>query len=89
MQTQKTIKKTEISRILERIELINSEQSVKNEDIFGPVDNNGTLAVIVVQVHNRIQYLRQLIISFSQVILLFVLLYKLHSKLFGISRRNQ
>jgi alpha-1,6-mannosyl-glycoprotein beta-1,2-N-acetylglucosaminyltransferase len=39
---------------------------VKNEDIFGPVENNGTLAVIVVQVHNRIQYLRQLIISFSQ-----------------------
>ena len=57
----------EISRILERIELINNEQSVKNEDIFGPVENNGTLAIIVVQVHNRLQYLRQLIISFSQV----------------------
>ena len=57
----------EISHILERIELINNEQSVKNEDIFGPVENNGTLAIIVVQVHNRLQYLRQLIISFSQV----------------------
>ena len=57
----------ETSRILERIELINTEQSVKNEDIFGEVDNNSTLAVIVVQVHDRLQYLRQLIISFSQV----------------------
>ena len=47
--------------------MINTEQSVKNEDIFGAVDNNNTLAVIVVQVHDRLQYLRQLIISFSQV----------------------
>ena len=57
----------ENSRILERIDMINTEQSVKNEDIFGAVDNNNTLAVIVVQVHDRLQYLRQLIISFSQV----------------------
>lgn len=66
--TEKPIKdlKKEIAHILKRIESINNEQSVKNEDIFGPVDNNGTLAIIVVQVHNRLQYLRQLIISFSQ-----------------------
>ena len=57
----------ENSRILERIDMINTEQSVKNEDIFGAVDDNNTLAVIVVQVHDRLQYLRQLIISFSQV----------------------
>ena len=57
----------ENSRILERIDMMNTEQSVKNEDIFGAVDNNNTLAVIVVQVHDRLQYLRQLIISFSQV----------------------
>jgi len=59
-------KKMETSKILERIDIINTEQSVKNEDIFGAVDNNNTLAVIVVQVHDRLQYLRQLIISFSQ-----------------------
>lgn len=57
----------ETSKILERIDIINTEQSVKNEDIFGAVDNNNTLAIIVVQVHDRLQYLRQLIISFSQV----------------------
>ena len=53
--------------ILARIELINNEQSIKNEDVFGPVENNGTLAIIVVQVHNRLHYLRQLIVSLSQV----------------------
>jgi len=52
-------------RILERINILNEDQSVRNEDVFGAVDNR-TLAVIVVQVHNRIQYLRQLVISFSQ-----------------------
>ena len=63
----KETKKLETSKILERIDIINTEQSVKNEDKFGAVDNNNTLAVIVVQVHDRLQYLRQLIISFSQV----------------------
>ena len=53
--------------IVEQIELINSKQNAKNEDIFGYVENNATLSVIVIQVHNRIQYLRQLIFSLSQV----------------------
>ena len=66
----------ENSRILERIDMINTEQSVKNEDIFGAVDNNNTLAVIVVQVHDRLQYLRQLIISFSQVGLSLIAFYQ-------------
>ena len=57
----------EIPLIIQQIELVNTKQNVKNEDIFGSVDNNATLAVIVVQVHNRIQYLRQLIFSLSQV----------------------
>ena len=39
-------------RILERINILNEDQSVRNEDVFGAVDNR-TLAVIVVQVHNR------------------------------------
>ena len=57
----------EIPLIVKQIELVNSKQNVKNEDIFGSVDNNATLSVIVIQVHNRIQYLRQLIFSLSQV----------------------
>ena len=53
--------------ILDRIRTLNEDQAIRNEDVFGPVDNsNQTVAVIVVQVHNRLQYLRQLIISFSQ-----------------------
>ena len=39
-------------KILERINILNEDQSVRNEDVFGAVDNR-TLAVIVVQVHNR------------------------------------
>jgi len=38
---------------------------IRNEDLFGPVTND-TL-VIVIQVHNRLQYLRHLIVSLSQV----------------------
>lgn len=55
---------TNITRILTRIKEINEEQSVRNEDLFGPVNN--TTVVLVIQVHNRLQYLRQLIISLSQ-----------------------
>ena len=36
-----------------------------DEDIFGTVVNNDTI-IVVVQVHNRIQYLHQLIYSLSQ-----------------------
>ena len=55
---------TKIARILDKIKSINEEQSIKNEDIFGPV-NNATV-IIAIQVHNRLQYLRQLVISLSQ-----------------------
>ncbi len=54
---------TAIAKITARIKAINEEQSVRNEDIFGPVSN--TTVVIVVQIHNRVQYLRQLITSMS------------------------
>jgi len=57
------ISNSNISYILNRIKLINEDQSIRNEDIFGPVTHNTT--VIAIQVHNRLQYLRQLIISLS------------------------
>jgi hypothetical protein len=41
------------------------DQTLRNEELFGPVTND-TL-VIVIQVHNRLQYLRHLIVSLSQV----------------------
>ena len=88
------ISNSNISYILNRIKLINEDQSIRNEDIFGPVTHNTTgtyallkrgcwgeafglfdnllicvffrhFSVIAIQVHNRLQYLRQLIISLS------------------------
>lgn len=53
-----------ISAILAQMEIINEDQRIRNEDLFGPVTNS-TL-VIVIQVHNRLQYLRHLIVSLSQ-----------------------
>ena len=53
-----------IARILDKIKLVNEEQSIRNEDIFGPV-NNATV-IVAIQCHNRLQYLRQLVISLSQ-----------------------
>ncbi len=55
---------SKIGGILDKIRAINDEQSLRNEDIFGPVSNSTVL--IVVQVHNRLPYLRQLIVSLSQ-----------------------
>ena len=54
-----------ISSILLQMSKMNSDQTVRNEELFGPVTNE-TL-VIVIQVHNRLQYLRHLIVSLSQV----------------------
>lgn len=56
--------KIQIPEVLEQIKLLNQQQFVRNEDLFGPIDN-GTV-VIAIQVHNRLQYLRQLIVSLSQ-----------------------
>eukprot|EP00092_Neocalanus_flemingeri_P008127 GFUD01008767.1.p1 GENE.GFUD01008767.1~~GFUD01008767.1.p1 ORF type:complete len:538 (+),score=109.14 GFUD01008767.1:270-1883(+) len=52
-----------IQNILEKIKNANKDQVIHNEDMFGPVTNDTT--VIVVQVHNRLKYLRELIRSLS------------------------
>lgn len=46
------------------IQRYNQLQSILNEDIFGPLENDSVL--IVVQVHTRINYLRHLIVSLAQ-----------------------
>ena len=56
------ISNSNISYILTRIKWINEDQSIRNEDIFGPVTHNTT--VIAIQVHNRLSYLRQESIDF-------------------------
>ncbi|KAL9694384.1 hypothetical protein quinque_013669 [Culex quinquefasciatus] len=53
-----------ISEILRMIHRYNEMQSVLNEDIFGPLQNDSV--IIVVQVHKRITYLRHLIVSLAQ-----------------------
>ncbi|XP_067012425.1 alpha-1,6-mannosyl-glycoprotein 2-beta-N-acetylglucosaminyltransferase isoform X2 [Anabrus simplex] len=53
-----------ISEIRRNIERYNELQTVLNEDIFGPVQNDSLL--IVVQIHTRIIYLRHLIVSLAQ-----------------------
>ena len=45
-----------ISEILANIDELNKEQVIRNEDVFGPVTNE--TVIIVIQVHNRISYLR-------------------------------
>ena len=60
-----TAETSDTDKILDRIRIHNEDQAIRNEDVFGPV-GNGTVAVIVIQVHNRLHYLRQLIISLSQ-----------------------
>ncbi|XP_049811700.1 alpha-1,6-mannosyl-glycoprotein 2-beta-N-acetylglucosaminyltransferase isoform X2 [Schistocerca nitens] len=53
-----------ISDIRRSIERYNEMQTIHNEEVFGPVQND-TL-IIVVQVHTRIIYLRHLIVSLAQ-----------------------
>nr|CAD7195727.1 unnamed protein product [Timema douglasi] len=53
-----------ISDIKRNIERYNDLQTVLNEDVFGPVQNDSL--VIVVQVHTRLIYLRHLIVSLAQ-----------------------
>lgn len=55
--------KSEIADILSNISMLNEQQTIYNVDLFGPVLN--TTLVIAVQVHDRIEYLRQLIVSLS------------------------
>ncbi|XP_070490725.1 alpha-1,6-mannosyl-glycoprotein 2-beta-N-acetylglucosaminyltransferase isoform X1 [Chironomus tepperi] len=53
-----------ISDIQRSIERYNEYQTIINEDVFGPLQNDSI--VIVVQVHKRITYLRHLIVSLAQ-----------------------
>jgi len=53
----------DIKNILARIEKENKDQVVRNVDKFGPMTNE--TVVIIIQVHNRESYLRQLITSLS------------------------
>lgn len=53
-----------ISEILRMIQRYNEFQTVLNEDIYGPLQNDSV--IIVVQVHKRITYLRHLIVSLAQ-----------------------
>lgn len=50
--------------ILRNIYRYNAAQTIINEDIFGPVQND--TIIIVIQVHTRIVYLRHLIVSLAQ-----------------------
>ncbi|KAK9723180.1 N-acetylglucosaminyltransferase II (MGAT2) [Popillia japonica] len=52
---------TEIKKVIAQYNL---QQTVHNEDIFGPLQNDSV--IIVVQVHDRIKYLRHLIVSLAQ-----------------------
>ncbi|XP_044257045.1 alpha-1,6-mannosyl-glycoprotein 2-beta-N-acetylglucosaminyltransferase isoform X5 [Tribolium madens] len=53
-----------ISDIKRNIAQYNLQQTVYNEDIFGPLQNDSV--VIVIQIHDRITYLRHLIVSLAQ-----------------------
>ncbi|XP_050313561.1 alpha-1,6-mannosyl-glycoprotein 2-beta-N-acetylglucosaminyltransferase isoform X2 [Anthonomus grandis grandis] len=53
-----------ISDIKRSIAQYNIQQTIYNEDIFGPLQNDSI--VIVIQIHDRITYLRHLIISLAQ-----------------------
>lgn len=54
----------DIEQMQRFIKRYNELQSILNEDIFGPLENDSVL--IVVQVHTRINYLRHLIVSLAQ-----------------------
>ncbi|XP_017777128.1 PREDICTED: alpha-1,6-mannosyl-glycoprotein 2-beta-N-acetylglucosaminyltransferase isoform X2 [Nicrophorus vespilloides] len=53
-----------ISEMKRNIALYNLQQTVYNEDLFGSLQNDSV--VIVVQIHDRITYLRHLIVSLAQ-----------------------
>ncbi|CAH1642711.1 unnamed protein product [Spodoptera littoralis] len=53
-----------ITEIKQAIKRFNEAQTVYNEDIFGPVQND--TVIIAIQVHTRLTYLRHLIVSLAQ-----------------------
>ncbi|KPJ20220.1 Alpha-1,6-mannosyl-glycoprotein 2-beta-N-acetylglucosaminyltransferase [Papilio machaon] len=53
-----------VSDIRRAIQRYNEAQTIYNEDIFGPVQND--TIIIAIQVHTRLTYLRHLIVSLAQ-----------------------
>ncbi|XP_022831918.1 alpha-1,6-mannosyl-glycoprotein 2-beta-N-acetylglucosaminyltransferase isoform X3 [Spodoptera litura] len=53
-----------ITEIKQAIKRFNEAQTIYNEDIFGPVQND--TVIIAIQVHTRLTYLRHLIVSLAQ-----------------------
>ncbi|CAH0561827.1 unnamed protein product [Brassicogethes aeneus] len=53
-----------ITEIKKNLNQYNQQQIVYNEDTFGPLQNDSV--VIVIQIHDRITYLRHLIVSLAQ-----------------------
>ena len=60
-----TVKAYNAQLLSEDIKRVNNEEKVMNQDVFGPMYNNKISVVIIVQVHDRINYLRHLIKSLS------------------------
>ncbi|CAH0731178.1 unnamed protein product, partial [Brenthis ino] len=53
-----------VTDILRAIHRVNEAQTIYNENIFGPVQND--TIIIAIQVHTRLTYLRHLIVSLAQ-----------------------
>lgn len=53
-------------KALDSIQFLNSQHEVLNADLFGPLSADNVDYVLVVQVHDRIEYLKYLIGSFSR-----------------------
>lgn len=62
LQTSDT--KNDSKTLQHLIEKFNDDQTIHNEEKYGPLQND-SIVVIVVQVHKRISYLRHLIVSLS------------------------
>ena len=59
------VKEYNSTMLFEHIQKINYEEKIKNQEIFGPINNNSNSTIIVIQVHDRIHYLRHLINSLN------------------------
>ena len=55
----------DIAKVVAEMKKINDDQLIRNVELFGPVNNE--TVTIVVQVHNRLKYLKLLIDSLSKV----------------------
>ncbi len=65
MEEVKSLNGLDVTAVLAKMKKMNEDQLVRNVDLFEPVNNN-TLT-IVIQVHNRLKYLKHLIGSLSKV----------------------